>query len=196
MDKRPNLNKNISVKDFQDFYWLKKELTDFCRAAKIPTRGGKIEISERIIHYLKTGQVKKQQTKKKSNSKFDWNKALLSKETIITDNYKSSENVRDFFIQVIGPHFKFNVQFMNWMKSNAGKTLQDAAEQWYVLQKESNNKSQPKKIAPQFEYNTYLRDFLAHYPNQNRATGIACWKIKRDQRGHNRFEPKDLDLLK
>ena len=26
MDKRPNLNKKISIKDFQDFYWLKKEM--------------------------------------------------------------------------------------------------------------------------------------------------------------------------
>jgi len=29
MDKRPKLNKNINIKDFQDFYWLKKELATF-----------------------------------------------------------------------------------------------------------------------------------------------------------------------
>ena len=26
MEKRPELNKNISIQDFKDFYWLKEEL--------------------------------------------------------------------------------------------------------------------------------------------------------------------------
>ncbi len=28
---RPNLTKEISIKDFKDFYWLKEELQNFCR---------------------------------------------------------------------------------------------------------------------------------------------------------------------
>ncbi len=50
MESRPNLNKEISVKDFKDFYWLKEELLAFSRTEGLKTTGGKIEISERIIN--------------------------------------------------------------------------------------------------------------------------------------------------
>jgi hypothetical protein len=56
MDKRPELTKPISVKDFKEFYWLKNELINFCRTESLGTSGGKREIENRIECYLK--QVK------------------------------------------------------------------------------------------------------------------------------------------
>ena len=41
MDTRPNLTKEISIKDF---YWLKSELMKFCKDIGINCSGGKIEI--------------------------------------------------------------------------------------------------------------------------------------------------------
>jgi hypothetical protein len=38
---RPNLDGSISVDDFQNYYWLKEELTEFCREKGISTQGGK-----------------------------------------------------------------------------------------------------------------------------------------------------------
>jgi len=67
MEKRPELNLSISPKDFQDFYWLKKELVNFCRKEGLKTTGSKIEIAERIENYLKTG--KKNTTRKKIKCK-------------------------------------------------------------------------------------------------------------------------------
>lgn len=54
MEYRPDLNKEISIADFQDFYWLKEELVKFCRVEGLKTTGGKIEISQelRIISRL------------------------------------------------------------------------------------------------------------------------------------------------
>ncbi|MGB0863719.1 MAG: hypothetical protein ACPGXZ_12430 [Saprospiraceae bacterium] len=88
MDKRPNLDKNISIKDFQEFYWLKEELVIFCRKEGLRTGGSKIEITERISYFLKTREKKPPilKTKIKTTSKFDWNNAKLSLETVITDN--------------------------------------------------------------------------------------------------------------
>lgn len=57
---------------------------------------------------------------------FDWHSALLTKDTIITDDYKNSQNVRRFFVAALGSEFKFSVKFMAWLKSNSGKTLGDA----------------------------------------------------------------------
>ncbi|WP_044213073.1 DUF6434 domain-containing protein [Flammeovirga sp. OC4] len=198
MDKRPILNKDISKNDFQEFYWLKEELVDFCRSEGLLTTGGKIEISGRIEKYIKTGEkhLKSSPNKVKVESKFDWNNEKLTLETKITDNYKNTENVREFFKNEIGSQFKFNVRFMNWMKSNAGKTLADSISEWKKIKTESKSNQKAKEIAPQFEYNKYLRDFLADNPTLNRDLGIKLWKLKKTMRGSNKYEREDLEFLK
>jgi len=84
---------------------------------------------------------------------------------------------------------------MNWMKSNIGKTLGDAVKEWnkiYELKKSNTCKS---KIAPQFEYNTYIREFHTHNPGLSSKDAIKCWKTKRNVPGHNKYEDTDLDFL-
>lgn len=183
-DQRPELNRSISAQDFRAFYWLKAELIDFCRSEGLSRQGGKIEIADRIERYLITGKKDDQNNarQKKPVSKFDWANAELTRETPITDNYKNSENVRRFFKREIGPHFKFNVKFMNWMKDNIGQTLGDAVNAWHTIGSEAKNRSQPKEIAPQFEYNTYIRDFLADNPDKTKNEAVICWNVKRKRR--------------
>ncbi len=69
---RPELDKYISLQDFKDFYWLKEELVTFGKTIGIDTSGGKIDITERIAEYIKTGFViKKTNSRKQSRtSKF------------------------------------------------------------------------------------------------------------------------------
>ncbi|WHX64633.1 SAP domain-containing protein [Peribacillus frigoritolerans] len=55
---RPNLSKDISIESFKDFYWLKEELQTFCRENGISSTGSKIEISDRIETFLRTGGIK------------------------------------------------------------------------------------------------------------------------------------------
>ena len=196
MSSRPTLNKEISLKDFRDFYWLKKELTDFCRNVGIPTSGSKTELAQRVEYFLTHGAIKNIESKPQPKSKFDWKNAPLLLSTEITDNYKNTENVRSFFEKEIGKSFKFNVKFMNWMKVNIGKTLGEAIKKWKQIKQDQKENIQPKEIAPQFEYNTYLRDFLADNPKSNRKIGIAFWKIKKSKRGDNVYRKSDLKLLK
>lgn len=197
LEKRPILNKQISVEDFREFYWLKEELQTFCKQEKLKRTGSKIEIANRIEYYLKTGKAPEAANKRvKKISKFDWNTEQLELTTIITDSYKNSENVRQFFSKEIGKSFKFNVKFMNWMKSNNGKTLEDAIAEWKNIDKAKKTNKSPKDIAPQFEYNRYLRDFLADNPNRNRQEGIELWKLKKSIRGNNVYEKSDFKLLK
>lgn len=110
---RPILDQNISLQDFKDFYWLKKELLAFCRIHGISTSGEKIEITSRIIKYLETGVVEKKPVVQqiKSSSRFNWNNEVLTKETLITDSYKNTENVRLFFKNQIGPHFHLMINY-------------------------------------------------------------------------------------
>lgn len=195
METRPELNTAIAIEDFREFYWLKAELIQFCRKEGLSLQGGKIEIASRIETYLKTGEKAPPNKNKKPKpiSKFDWNNENLTLATIITDNYKNSENVRTFFQENLGAGFKFNVKFMNWMKQNAGKTLADAVNAWHAIKLEQKNKPR-KEIAPQFEYNRYIRDFLEDNPDKSKKEAIRYWKIKRSMRGDNKYRKSDLDF--
>ena len=193
---RPKLDKTISIKDFKDYYWLKEELIIFCRETGIKTTGGKIEITDRILTYLETGEIttKSKGKIKKTKSNFDWNNEVLDFDTPISDNYKNTENVREFFKKSIGGNFKFNVEFMNWMKINTGKTLGNAVEKWKEIAKKKKNYK--TEIAPQFEYNTYMRDFLNDNPKLSIKDAIKSWKIKRNKPENRNYTKKDLEFIK
>ncbi len=192
---RPKLDINISLKDFSEYYWLKEELTNFCKETGISTKGGKIDITNRIRHYLLTGK-KLHHNKKTDNviSSFDWKTSHLNHNTIITDNYKNGENVRRFFTREIGKHFKFNVIFMKWVKQNVGKTLGDAITEWHRIHVLKKDKSFISEIEPQYEYNRYMRAFLADNPGLSGKDAMKYWKIKRTQRGTTEYDRTDLEL--
>lgn len=195
--ERPLLDKTISVQDFNDFYWRKEELFAFCRQAGIGTSGGKMALAERIRHFLSAGTVPAVAIPKKEKRQpaFDWHTQPLSGSTVITDSYKNTQNVRAFFTQAIGKRFSFNVPFMNWMKENRGKTLHDAVQEWERIHALKKNKSVTTEIAPQFEYNRYMRAFLADNPALTTKDAMRCWKVKSSMRGTNDYERKDLELV-
>ena len=192
---RPNLDKNISLTDLKDFYWLNEELVDFCKQVGSKTNGSKIELTNKIEKYLTTGEIASSTQKtirKKLN--FDWNSEHLTKETIITDNYKNTENDRDFFTREIGTNFSFNVKFMAWLKENAGKILDDAITKWKELKDLKKDKNYQSEIATQFEYNRYMRAFLSDNPNLSSKDAMKFWKLKRAKRGTYAYEKTDLNL--
>jgi hypothetical protein len=193
---RPILNNNISVKDFKDFYWLKAELSAFCKSKGINASDRKQDLAKRILIYLQTGEITKKVRHKKNTSNFDWKNTQLTLDTIITDNYKNSENVRTFMTKEIGKHFRFNVIFLKWMQQNIGKTMQDAIVEWKRINKMKKDKNLQTEIAPQFEYNTYIRSFLSDNPDKTMKDAIAHWKLKRNQRGHTTYSRADLELIK
>ena len=113
---------------------------------------------------------------------------------MITDSYKNSENVRAFFIENIGPHFSFNTIFMRWMKENEGKTLEEAIIEWKRLHELKKDKNYQSEIEPQFEYNKYMRAFLADNPDLSSKDAMAFWNLKKKLRGTNEYEKSDLEL--
>lgn len=194
LEKRPELNSAISLQDFLGFYWLKTELVSFCKTNGISAAGGKIEITGRIELFLATGEVVGVVGKPILTSKFDWNNSDLNLNTMLTDNYKNTENVRTFMTLQIGSHFRFNTVFMTWARENAGKSLKEAIDEWNRIYVRKKNKADKSEIPPQFEYNRYIRDFLADNPGQSRVSAIYFWKLKRRHRGDNTYCVTDLLL--
>ncbi|UZO79948.1 SAP domain-containing protein [Aquimarina sp. ERC-38] len=192
MNSRPKLTTEISIKDFKDYYWYKEELVAFCRSENLDKKGGKIELTQRIVKFLQTGERTSTKRRNSRTSRFDWNTERLTNETKITDNYKNTENVRIFFKNQIGNHFKFNVPFMNWMKTSQGRTLGDAILQWQLIMEEKRTNKTEKQIAPQFEYNTYIRDFLKDNPGRSLQDAIHYWNLKKSKPGDNNYTKADL----
>lgn len=189
MTERPELDKNLDSKTFRDYYYLKEELLDFCRKNGLPLSGGKVEVTERIAYFLDTGKILKpsstpRKTKAISN---------INKDTIIENHFVCSEIHRAFFKEEIGSNFSFHVGFQKWLKANAGKTYKEAIEAYYqILEEKKKGKT---KIDKQFEYNTYIRDFFEDNKGMSLDEAIACWKYKKQEPGHNRYEARDLLAL-
>ena len=126
---RPQLTKDLKSEDFKEYYFLKEELKEFCRNEGLKISGSKNQLEERIIYYLDTGKsldnlrpIQSKNNYSKSNS----NKATTSEEitldSILGENFKCSEDKREFFEKEIGKGFKFKVKFQKWLKVNPDKT--------------------------------------------------------------------------
>ncbi|MFJ7362924.1 DUF6434 domain-containing protein [Peribacillus frigoritolerans] len=186
---RPNLSKDISIESFKDFYWLKEELQTFCRVNGISSTGSKIEISDRIETFLRTGEIKNPIRKTKITRTVE-PQVHLSLDTVITENHRCSQGVRAFFKTVI-PKFHFSTYIQNYFKSNVGKTYRDAVDAWYEEEERKKDPTFKKRIAPQFEYNQFTSDFFADPKNQgkSRAEAMEAWNKIKKLPGSNKYEP-------
>jgi hypothetical protein len=189
MTDRPKLDKTLESTTFQNYYYLKEELVQFCRQEGLQAAGGKTDLVKRISHYLDTGE--KLMSKAKSKSSVDI--GSITEDILIESNFVCSEKHRAYFKQAIGKGFSFNVGFQHWLKSNAGKTYKDAVEAYdQILADKRRGKT---VIDKQFEYNTYIRYFFADNNGKSLDDAIQCWKYKKSIQGHNRYEKSDLMVL-
>ena len=185
---RPELTKELDPDEFKDYYFLKEELKDFCRSEGLKVSGSKGDLEKRIIHYLSTGEdLKEPVLKQKSNEKI----SEITLDSKIGENFKCSEDKREFFEKEIGSSFKFKVKFQKWLKANPDKTYRDAIDKYYEIQ----NSNEKTEIGKQFQYNRYIRDFFEDNVDKSLDDAIRCWKYKKSLKGHNRYEKKDLKVL-
>ena len=175
----------------KDFYWLKYELMNFFREIGISSSGGKIEIANRISEYLETGKVTKKATTKKS--KLPKATQPIINETVIGIEYRTYKEKKKYLQSVIGNQFHFTIHLLDYFKKNTGKqTYGDLVKEWYKEQELMKNPNFVKEIAPQFEYNTYIRDFMKDNPDKTRNDAIKYWKIKMSEPGSNKYSKEDL----
>ncbi|MEE0934975.1 MAG: DUF6434 domain-containing protein [Methanobrevibacter sp.] len=183
------LTRNLNPKEFKDYYFLKEELKDFCRAEGLNVSGSKQDLEKRIIHYLATGEeLKEVHVKKIRNDSL----SEISLDSKLGENFKCSEDKRAFFEREIGKGFKFKVKFQKWLKSNPDKTYADAIEAYFEIQ----NSGEKTKIDKQFQYNQYIRDFFENNDGKSLDDAIKCWKYKKSIKGHNKYEESDLEALR
>lgn len=93
MSERLDLNEKLDGETFRSYYYLKKELVDFCRENNLPVSGGKVELTDRIAYFLDTGKVLETSVKRKAMIDV----GLITENTRIESNIVCSEKHRAFF---------------------------------------------------------------------------------------------------
>lgn len=189
MLNRPNLANNLDAKTFRSFYYLKEELIEFCKKNGLPTTGSKLEITNRIAHFLDFGEVIYSPSKNKVKKEIN----IITEDAKIEPDFICSEKHRAYFKEKIGKNFSFNVAFQKWLKSNTGKTYKEAIDAYYqIIEDKKKTKSQ---IDEQFEYNAYIRDFFEDNKDKKLKQAIICWKYKKNKQGNNKYDKTDLIAL-
>ena len=183
------LTKDLKADEFYEYYFLKEELKDFCRREGLKVSGNKQDLEKRIVHYLETGDELTESSFKQKSFK---TLSEISLDAKLGENFKCSEDKREFFKNEIGNSFKFNVKFQKWLKANPDKTYRDAIDTYHEIQ----NSKEKTEIGKQFQYNQYIRDFFEDNNDKSLEDAIACWKYKKSLKGHNKYEKSDLVVLK
>ena len=147
------LTKDLKADEFFEYYFLKEELKDFCRREGLKVSGNKQDLEKRIVHYLETGDELTEPVFNKKSCKI---LSKISLDAKLGENFKCSEDKREFFKNEIGNSFKFNVKFQKWLKANPDKTYRDAIDAYHEIQ----NSKEKTEIGKQFQYNQYIRDFF------------------------------------
>ncbi len=196
--ERPKIEEIVIVEDFKNWYWLKDEMITICKLMQLPYTGKKFDLRDRIIYALENeGKLFPQEKGNKSISKFNWSKTALTLETQITDNVSFGPNFRRFMKSYIGNHFSCHSDFMDWVKSNVGKTLKDAIIQWEVLEERKRDPSFRRSIADHNMYNQYMRDFLDDNVELGFREAKKYWVLKKRLpvvNGFVKYEAEDLML--
>ncbi|MBQ1781342.1 MAG: SAP domain-containing protein [Methanobrevibacter sp.] len=182
------LSKNLNPDEFRQYYFLKEELKDFCRQEGLKVSGSKQDLENRIIHYLGTGEKLIEPPVKQVYNKVE---SEINLNSILGENFRCSEDKREFFKKEIGSTFKFNVRFQKWLKTNPDKTYRDAIDAYFEIQ----NSNEKTEIGKQFQYNQYIRDFFKDNGDRSLEDAIVCWKYKKSLKGNNRYEKSDLEAL-
>ncbi|HEX4044071.1 MAG TPA: DUF6434 domain-containing protein [Gammaproteobacteria bacterium] len=178
MERKPNLNKIISIDHFKNWYWLKVELINFCKKHDLSTVGSKQELVQRITLFLITGNKIEPTSASKANGHRD-SQQFITRNTLVA-NYKNDAATRKFFIDQIGKHFRFDAylrQFTN--KNNITKKLTygDLVDGWLIEESRRKDPAYQSNIGKQFEYNQFIRDFFANEKGKSRSDAIKAWEI-------------------
>ena len=180
---RPNIIQSIS--DLENYYWLKNDLIKYAAAHNLVTSGSKKELEERIRVYLTEGRAVGSVT---SRSKIRDSHGEIHRDTLVR-NYHNDAVTRSFFKHEIGKTFKFNTylrQFTDAANITEGLTYGDLVVGWYAFEQQKKDKGE--QIAPQFEYNQFVRDFYAEHKNASIKEVIAAWNIVKSYKGANTYK--------
>ncbi|MFK7965601.1 MAG: DUF6434 domain-containing protein [Burkholderiaceae bacterium] len=171
--RRPALTTALSVQAFRRWYWLKEELVAFCRKHSLPVSGSKLEVAERVGHYLRHREVLRPQARKNRRGAMP---NVFTLKTVIGEGWRCNPALGAFFREHCGRGFRFNASMRAFIHEGAGLTLAEAIVCYEASIKRPKT---PRPIAPSLEYNQHTREFFKQNPGATRQQAIEAWWAKR-----------------
>lgn len=178
---RPTLTSHLSEPEFLRWYWLKEELESFARESGIRATGSKDLLVARIGASLAGRKFVEPAPARRAAGR-QLSGALLPT-TIIPVGQRSSQVVRAWMLEQIGPRFHFDAEMREFFAQSDGtKTMQDAVDHFHATRDQGE-----KSIAAQFEYNRFTRAWHLEYPEGSQEELLVAWNEYRntpvDERG-------------
>lgn len=115
--------------------------------------------------------------------------ALPTDETLLGTNFICSQTARQYFHNRLGKGFRFKASFQQWLRSHPDASYAQACEAYKAIM--ADGRGARKQIAPQFEYNAYIRDFFADNPGRVLSDAIKGWKKRKEHPGPWKYSPQD-----
>lgn len=173
--ERPNLSADLSEQEFLRWYWLKAELEAFARELGIRRTGGKDLLTARISASLSKRDFAEPAPALRSRG------AQLAgpicSTTVIPAGQRSSQIVREWMLEQVGPSFHFDAAMREFFaRSDGSKTMQDAVDHFHA----TRNAALVKPIDQQFEYNRFTRAWHQQHPAGTRDELLAAWRAYRN----------------
>lgn len=186
-EQRPTICAVHSGTELQRWYWLKTELIDLARARGVSPGGGKRDLTARLAAHLDGkplppparratapgdgGDTRLADHARPAGKQLA---GTLTTDTIIPAGQRSSQALRTFFTETIGPSFRFDGPMRDFIANGAGRTLGDAVDHWHAT------RNRPRgEIAPQFELNRFTRAWHEAHPGGTHAQAIEAWQRHR-----------------
>lgn len=159
----------MSADEFTRWYWTVAELRPFARELGVSSSGVKGELSARIAARLAGQDAPPEPRRRRTRLQ-----PPLTKDTVIPDGVVLSRELRDFFVEQIGPQFHSDQHMRAFLRDGHGRTLGDAVDHWY-----RTRDAPAPAIGEQFELNRFTRSWYAKNPGGSRADLLAAWAAYR-----------------
>lgn len=171
---RPILAPGLLEEEFLRWYWLKAELESFARQLDIRATGSKDLLTARIGAALAGRPFAEPAPARRAGG--CQLSGVLTPSTVIPEGQRSSQVVRAWMLEQIGPSFHFDAEMREFFAASDGtKTMQDAVD-YYLSTRDQGSKS----IDGQFEYNRFTRAWHQQHPTGSRDKLLTDWRTYRD----------------
>jgi SAP domain-containing new25/Domain of unknown function (DUF6434) len=172
--ERPLLSTSLSSEEFLRWYWLKSELVAFARLENLGSGGDKPALTRRIMLFLDRADTTEESNRAVRTTVSKRFVEPLTLDTMLGPRQAASQQLRAFFVEVIGPRFSYDIHMRTFLVSDRDKTLGDAVAHWYA----TRGATKPETL-PQLELLRFTTAWHLRNPQGTQAECRTAWKLHR-----------------
>lgn len=178
MNHRAELKENLSYLHVDE---LKAQLQELGLSVK---GFNKNELIERLMHYVATGkELAHREIPAVSKAARHEMPTLDAKSSMLYGSYKNDRATREFFKQLIGKHFHFTAQGIDWLRERwlEGKppTYAEFAQEWQA--EYERNKEQKRPPKQEWAYIRFIQNYTQHFPHTSKEEMTDAWNRERQE---------------